>query len=158
MDFNICHSCWEWYLYKDTFAMSSVEDNTEVNSALHHTGDMRDKEKKCKDKKYATTCRICEYCTHCSCKCHHKFIPHTRFAKSQDQLELLEKVKAVVGKNILIDSLETKVRLYSLLPRTRQVVVGDKGHTFKKTFHSKLFDGCVVDIRPEAGELLMMPC
>lgn len=112
-DFNICASCHSDEKYKQMILMHPF--NSKRKSTLNHTGNMNfSRHERCPCKN-GPQCDICTYCIGCSCRCHQHFTLHYRFMPVQEELELLQKVERAVGADVLSTSLETKVRLFSLL-------------------------------------------
>eukprot|EP00804_Cyclotella_cryptica_P029728 CCRYP_015212-RG/>CCRYP_015212-RG protein AED:0.20 eAED:0.20 QI:1000/1/1/1/0.5/0.2/5/129/307 len=114
-DFNICASCHANENYKANIKMHPF--NPKMKSTLNHTGIVNfQRQSRCPCKN-GPQCDTCSFCVGCSCTCHQQFTLHYRFMLPEEELEILRKAETAVGDAILPASLETKVRLFSLLPR-----------------------------------------
>jgi len=112
-DFNICFSCHSLEKYKQRIVMHPF--NPKMKSDLNHTGIMNfTRHSRCPCKN-GPACTYCSYCIGCSCTCHQMFTLHYRFMTMEEELELLKEAVDVVGTDVISASLETKVRLFSLI-------------------------------------------
>lgn len=112
-DFNICPSCHSNEKYKERIVMHPF--NPKMKSDLNHTGIMNfTRHSRCPCKN-GPACTYCSYCIGCSCTCHQMFTLHYRFMTMEEELELLKEAVNVVGTDVISASLETKVRLFSLI-------------------------------------------
>lgn len=146
-DFNICPSCYENERYKNFHGMHPTFYEKEL-STFNHTGDMAKRSRTSSTNK--TKCIKCDHCS--SCICHQKFTLNYRFMTKMDECELLKNAKDAVGMDMIPDSLETKVRLFSLLPGFRNVKIGAIGYTFAKEYKRRWYTCTVMNIRPGASE------
>jgi hypothetical protein len=120
-DFNICTSCHANQLYRDSIQMHPF--NPKRKSTLNHTGNMSQQRRSRCPCKNGPQCDTCLYCIGCSCTCHQQFTLNYRFMPVEEECELLKEAEDAVGTDVLLDSLETKVRLFSLLPDDFQVPI-----------------------------------
>ena len=120
-DFNICTSCHSSKVYKQTIQMHPF--NPKRKSTLNHTGNMTQLRRTHCPCKNGPRCDTCFYCIGCSCTCHQQFTLQYRFMPVEEECELLKEVEEAVGADCLPDSLETKVKLFSLLPDDFQVPI-----------------------------------
>mmetsp|Transcript_7055 Transcript_7055/g.12792 ORF Transcript_7055/g.12792 Transcript_7055/m.12792 type:complete len:471 (+) Transcript_7055:45-1457(+) len=121
-DFNICSSCHMEGKYKIFHKMHPF--NVKPQSILNHTGNkhmLRRGRCPCKNGK---ECQYCGYCTGCSCRCHQWFTLHYRFMDLEYEQQLLHHAESIVGSEMIPEALETKARLFSLIPGdlTQEVV------------------------------------
>jgi len=99
-DFNICMDCHSTGKFKRYHPMCS--DNNERDSLIHHTGDMTTtvRHPTCQCERLPR-CLNCQKCTGCSCTCHTQFTLNFRFMGLEEEVDLLQRVTAVV-KNFQI--------------------------------------------------------
>ena len=127
-DFNICSTCHAQGQYRVFHQMHPF--NSKTQSVLNHTGKMKQSRRARCPCKNGKECMYCTYCTGCSCKCHQWFTLHYRFMNLNQELEVLEEVKRIVGDQTIVQSAETKARLFSLisenLPQAQAMVPDDR--------------------------------
>lgn len=147
-DFNICTSCHANQLYRDSIQMHPF--NPKRKSTLNHTGNMSQQRRSHCPCKNGPQCHTCLYCIGCSCTCHQQFTLNYRFMPVEEECELLKEAEDAVGADVLLDSLETKVRLFSLLPDGFQVPIdafandgigSDRNATHKNQDMGMVMDG-----------------
>jgi hypothetical protein len=141
-DFNICASCHADEKYKRQIRMHPFQQK--MKSTLNHTGNMRFQRYSRCPCHNGPQCDTCAFCIGCSCICHQHFTLHYRFMPVQEEMQLLKDVVDAVGDTALPTTLETTVRLFSLLSSNSHVPIeaftNDTTTDEAKQLHSTLND------------------
>jgi len=91
-DFNICRKCHAEKMFCQTIQMHP--SNPKRHSTLNHTGRMNyDRGSRCPCRN-GPACKICHFCSGCSCRCHTWFTLHYRLFNKDEETALLARVEA----------------------------------------------------------------